>query len=94
MEELLTIEDLMARWGLSRQEAIDRVKKQGVPYIPHRPEDMHTNWRKARFLPSAVARWEADNQRAYGTGEKPEAEPRPSIPPGQRRLPAWNVRRG
>ncbi len=69
---LLTVDDLAERWGLTALQVRKLVKRDGLPFIsfqPSKPGRMNISWRFIRFDPEAVATWETGRQKAFPTPE-------------------------
>lgn len=73
-EQLLTVDDLASRWGLTPLQVRMLVKRDGLPYIsfqPFTPGRMHISWRFIRFDHKAVAEWEDGRRMAFAAPEPP-----------------------
>ena len=95
MNTLLTIDDLAARWGRRREDAVRIVREGGVPYLPlparRRGTPMKVDWGTARFLLASVERWEQEQQVAFNP--KGRSSPEPAYtPPAVSRLGEWRKR--
>lgn len=77
MSDLIDITALAGRWGRTEREAIEIVRRLGVPYLPLNPRkpDMRVNWRRARFSIRAVEAWEAEQMVAHA---EPAGPPNPA----------------
>ena len=79
MNTLLTIDDLAARWGRRREDAVRIVREGGVPYLTlparRRGTPMKVDWGTARFLLASVERWEQE-QRQRQVRERVRSAPK------------------
>jgi hypothetical protein len=79
-ERLMTVEDLMGRWGVSLDVVRRHAKSDGLPFV--------TLGRSAgrrpiiRFRPSAVRAWEAARERALEPGATGQAAIPQAAPAG------------
>lgn len=75
-KEILTVDDLAERWGLSAQTVMKRVEdpESPLPAIPMgRPQGKARRRRLLRFRIEAVRAWERDQERRLAP--EPQAEP-------------------
>jgi predicted site-specific integrase-resolvase len=63
--ELLTIEDVAARWGVEIWTARRRVKNGKVPFLSLSSRSMQINWGNVRFPLETLVEWERANTVAY-----------------------------
>jgi hypothetical protein len=67
---LLNLSDLAARWEISEREAIEVVRRRGVPFLRVTHAIDRVGWDKVRFLPASVEERE-QARRATSVGSSP-----------------------
>jgi hypothetical protein len=71
---LLNLSDLAARWEISEREAIEVVRRRGVPFLRVTHATDRVGWDKVRFLPASVEEKERANLERF-KGESPRVAP-------------------
>lgn len=77
--DLMTIDDLAARWGITVEMVKRQVRSAGVPFFALNPTVCKISWAYVRFRVEAIEEWEKSRTGTFDGQPQPQPTTRLSL---------------